>query len=705
MRLRKKIPITIACAAVAGMIAVTGVMQFRLTSALESQAGAKQEAIIAAEAKALEIYLESIKTDLNTISGSKNVIDAAEKFQFAWDNSGSTEKTFRKRLQKLYWGTNGETVHAGDKSLYSKTHEIYHPWLKNYLDEKGYYDIFIFDTEGNLVYSVLKENDYGTNFVNGEYAGSGLGKVYRKAISSNSGSVAFSDFEAYAPSAGAPASFIASPIYNENGNKKGVVAFQMPSGKIDDVMTGISAQLGMQTYLVAQDGYLRSNRVAGGDSILNDLVDNVAVSAAFDGKEGGIIADNADGVKSFFYSKPFIAFDAAWAIVAEKPYELAMAAAHEARNQAFMILAFFSAIAIAVGVIFGRSVVNPLVKLSLAMRDVSDNKLNKDIPYQGRSDEIGDMAGKLVTFRSAAIEKKELEISLEADKARAEAERHEFVNNLANNFESRISAILESVTTSVNALSDNASVMSGHINTVFNDAQDAGASSEQTTNNVNSVASATEELSASVNEISHQISLSHKAVSDSVSKTEAADRATRQLAGTTKNIGEVIELINGIAEQINLLALNATIESARAGEAGKGFAVVASEVKNLAAQTSKATEDISSKIQEMQQASENVVGSLEDIRKSIADVNEFAGGIASAVEEQSATTNEIAHNMQVAAGHTTEVSGKLSGVRASSENSRNLSDEVRSSVEDVAGQSQNLLKEVSEFLAEVRQSA
>lgn len=108
----------------------------------------------------------------------------------------------------------------------------------------------------------------------------------------------------------------------------------------------------------------------------------------------------------------------------------------------------------------------------------------------------------------------------------------------------------------------------------------------------------------------------------------------------------VVEMIREIASKVNLLALNATIEAARAGEAGKGFAVVAGEVKNLATQTSKATDDIYQEIVAMQAVSNDVVTSTDVIAKSTESVNEYVAAVASAIEEQSVVTNEISQNME-----------------------------------------------------------
>lgn len=138
---------------------------------------------------------------------------------------------------------------------------------------------------------------------------------------------------------------------------------------------------------------------------------------------------------------------------------------------------------------------------------------------------------------------------------------------------------------------------------------------------------------------------SNKAVHDIVQKTTRAETLTSNLQDASKSIESVVEIIREIAGQVNLLALNATIEAARAGDAGKGFAVVAGEVKNLASQTSKATDDIFREILSMQSVSEEVVESTGVIANSVNSVSEYVNAVASAIEEQSVVTNDISKNM------------------------------------------------------------
>lgn len=168
----------------------------------------------------------------------------------------------------------------------------------------------------------------------------------------------------------------------------------------------------------------------------------------------------------------------------------------------------------------------------------------------------------------------------------------------------------------------------------------------ETNSSVSAVAAASEQMTASIGEISKNMQMSKQAVQDIVIKTQAANTASSQLQNSSKSMEGVVDLIRNIAGQVNLLALNATIEAARAGEAGKGFAVVAAEVKNLATQTTKATDDIAKEIQAMQVVSQDVASSVIAISTTTSSVSEYVTGVASAIEEQSAVTREISTNMQ-----------------------------------------------------------
>jgi methyl-accepting chemotaxis protein len=176
----------------------------------------------------------------------------------------------------------------------------------------------------------------------------------------------------------------------------------------------------------------------------------------------------------------------------------------------------------------------------------------------------------------------------------------------------------------------------------------------------------------------------------------------RMLASRAGRIGDVTKLITSIAEQTNLLALNATIEAARAGAAGKGFAVVAQEVKALAAQTAKATSEISGQIAEMQSATQESVVAIKEIGGTIGRISEIATSIASAIEEQGAATQEITRNVQQAASGTTEVAAHITDVNRGAAETGSASAQVLASARSLAAESNRLKLEMGKFLAMVR---
>jgi methyl-accepting chemotaxis protein len=187
----------------------------------------------------------------------------------------------------------------------------------------------------------------------------------------------------------------------------------------------------------------------------------------------------------------------------------------------------------------------------------------------------------------------------------------------------------------------------------------ATRAASETASTVQVVASSAEELAASVREISESMNRSKIATDTAFNETASADQATQRLAEVAKSMGGIVEIIRGIAGQINLLALNATIESARAGEAGKGFAVVASEVKNLARQASSATDQISKEIEGVQAVSDDVVKGLVVIRQAVETVREHVVGTASAVEEQSTVTQNMSSSMQTTAASLTTINENM----------------------------------------------
>jgi methyl-accepting chemotaxis protein len=343
----------------------------------------------------------------------------------------------------------------------------------------------------------------------------------------------------------------------------------------------------------------------------------------------------------------------------------------------------------------------PLNRITTAMSSIAAGDKDAQVPFLDRSDEVGAMAQALDLFKRAALEKERLEEE-QAALALAEKNRQQRMEETIRSFDGQMQEVLHAVSSAATELQATAESMSSAAEETSRQATSVAAASEEASVNVQTVAAAAEELAASVQEVGSQASQSSQIAQNAVRQAAETDGKIDGLSDAVKKIGEVARLINDIASQTNLLALNATIEAARAGEAGKGFAVVASEVKNLASQTAKATEEISSQIAMVQTATAEVISAITTVRNSIAETNTVAASIAAAVEEQSATTKEIAANTNQAANGTSEVSRNIEGMTIVASQTGAAANQVLSSASGLSQQAETLRRNVAEFFEKVR---
>ncbi|MCB4825543.1 methyl-accepting chemotaxis protein [Roseicella sp. GB24] len=244
---------------------------------------------------------------------------------------------------------------------------------------------------------------------------------------------------------------------------------------------------------------------------------------------------------------------------------------------------------------------------------------------------------------------------------RAGQERTAAVREMADKVEDATRTAVDEVAQRTEAMAAQAAEVAGMAERLGGNAAAAAESAGRALDNTQAVAAATEQLSASIREIAGQTAHATAVVARAVEGGRAAESTIATLAQAAGQVHEVVRLIGDVAERTNLLALNATIEAARAGEAGKGFAVVASEVKQLAAQTARATEDISRQLSGIQSATEAAVRAVSGMGQAIDEISGTAGAIAAAVEQQGAATQEIARNV---AGNGEEVRAMAGRIEA-----------------------------------------
>jgi methyl-accepting chemotaxis protein len=366
-----------------------------------------------------------------------------------------------------------------------------------------------------------------------------------------------------------------------------------------------------------------------------------------------------------------------------------------------------SVIGVVVGLLFGfligqYGVSKPIRMIVSLLQSLAEGRFDMDISGTERKDEIGDVAKTALVFKENGIAKIRMEAEQKETEQRAVVQRKQDMIKLADQFESAVGEIIETVSSASTELEASAGTLTSTAERSQELATTVAAASEEASTNVQSVASATEELSSSVNEISRQVQESARMAGEAVDQARKTNDRVSELSKAAARIGDVVELINTIAGQTNLLALNATIEAARAGEAGRGFAVVASEVKALAEQTAKATGEIGQQITGIQAATQDSVSAIKEISGTIERLSEISSTIAAAVEEQGAATQEISRNVQQAAQGTQQVSSNITDVQRGAGETGSASSQVLAAAQSLSSDSNRLKLEVGKFLSTVR---
>lgn len=344
-----------------------------------------------------------------------------------------------------------------------------------------------------------------------------------------------------------------------------------------------------------------------------------------------------------------------------------------------------------------RAIARPIQGTTDYMGVLASGDLSKDVPDRDRKDEIGEMAMAIQTFKDNMVRAKELEEEQrKADIAKLERQKN--VDAAIRKFELSMSDIVKFVASASSELQASAQSLSASAEETSKQSGAVAAASQQAAANVQTVASATEELSSSINEIASQVSRSSQVAARAVEDAETAGKSVSELVDAAQKIGEVTQIITAIAEQTNLLALNATIEAARAGDAGKGFAVVASEVKNLANESTKATEEISSQIAHIQQITQTSAEAIDTICRIIREIDEISGTISAAIQEQTSATQEISRNVTEAYTGTSEVTQNIGSVSDAANSTGSASHQVLSAADELSRQSEILKEEFDVFV-------
>ena len=501
---------------------------------------------------------------------------------------------------------------ADDESAYSKLHAKYHPAIRDFLEQFGYYDIFLVDPDsGDIVYSVFKELDYTTSLKDGPYASTNFGRVFREANNSNDPNyVKLVDFEPYAPSYEGAASFIASPIF-DGPEKVGVLLFQMPIDKINAVMTSNSdwKSVGLggsgETYLIGDDLAMRSqsrfliedkegyyavmkglgtdqgvlDKINAKDStILLQKVETKGTRAAIAGNTDVEIFPDYRDVPVLSAYAPVDIEDVHWAIMSEIDESEALKAVASLRASMFKLAGGMLVLIVGIGYLVTR------------------------------------ITGNVTTVIKNMIDS-------------------------LTDCSSQIASASEQVSSSSQSLAEGSS--------------EQASSLEETSASMEEMASVTKQNAENIEAATKLVDMCRVSAENGNSTVEEMNTAMEEINTGSKKIAEITKVIDGIAFQTNLLALNAAVEAARAGEHGKGFAVVAEEVRNLAQRSAAAAKDTTELIEDGLTKADNGAklsgkcgDALQDIVNNVKKATDLTNEIKNASIEQSEGIGQVNNAIQ-----------------------------------------------------------
>ena len=723
IRMTTKLPMAFVVLSLVVALSMSWMGYRDFKTSLIEQSHKKLDILTKERALAIEGWFESLNSQVESYGADPTVIQAIQGFSSTF---GLLMEDPVVDLHRVYIDENPNGV--GEKDLldrgeasipYNFQHENFHPFFRSMKNSLGLYDVFLFDASGTLIYSVYKERDFATNFIDGPYAASGLGETYKSALEAADGQTIFHDFTPYEPSNGAPASFIATPVFGTQGTLIGVFAIQVPADAMSLIVNngdglGATGELTM----IASDLTARSgSRFDGRHNILDGIKANDVVASTFGAEQSYYVSEaNIVGELGIGVARIVNILDKEWLLLGE--FELAETL-QDAIAQRNKTLAFtFAAMLLVAGVgwYISKSFTKPLTTIVGAMQKIGDRDYDVEIPDTGRKDEIGDLSRtlELMLDRLKAFDER-----LEDEKAHIKAQKFavselgnglqrlatgDFTAKLDQEFAPEYEPLRLNYNDSINSVGSTISnlkrfsdMIGEQTNTMSNEADELSQRTENQAATLEETAAAIDEITVNIKESSQELTSAESIVLevDADAKRgrvviQDTTIAMSEIEKSSEEIGSIIRVVDDIAFQTNLLALNAGVEAARAGDAGRGFAVVAAEVRQLAMRSTEAVGQIKSLVET---SATNVNTGV----KLVRDTESVLLEIAQRIDSISKLITSVAHNATDQSGSIGEINVGVTNLDRVTQQNAQMVENSTNSVRALRHEAENLVDILKSF--------
>ena len=724
VRLTTKLPIAFVVLSLVVALSMSWMGYRDFKASLLNQTQKKLEILTNERSIAIENWFSGLDKQVEGFGTDPTVISAIQGFNSTF---GLLMDDPVQDLHKAYIDENPNGI--GEKDLmdrapaqipYNFQHDSFHPYFRTIKNSLGLYDIFLFDMEGDLIYSVYKEADFATNFSTGPYSGSGLARAYAAALQTAPGTTVFEDFSPYEPSAGAPAAFIAVAVRNAQDQQIGVFAIQVPADTMSSIVTN---EIGLgetgELMMFSADLTARSSsRFEGRHAILDKVQPAASAIAALEvGQAQYDYELNLVGIPSLGTASKVSILDKDWVLLGEFELTEVYYDAIAQRNKTLAFTLGSMLIVALVGWLISRTFTAPLTSIVAAMKHISEREYDIEIPDTGRRDEIGDlsrvlemMADRLKAFDSKLAAENELAAAqkfavTELGSGLKRLSAGDFTATLDQPFSDEFDALRGDYNNSITNLGSTISnlkrfsVMIGdQTGQMSNESSELSRRTENQAATLEETAAAIDQITGTISESTRELKSAEKLiieVDDDAKKGRIVVSNTTSAMGeiekSSEEIGSIIRVVDDIAFQTNLLALNAGVEAARAGEAGRGFAVVAAEVRQLAMRSTEAVGQIKGLVETSATNVQTGVNLVHDTERVLLE-------IVQRIESLSTLITSVAENATDQSGSIGEINVGVTNLDRVTQQNAQMVENSNASVQTLRAEATNLVELLHSFL-------